>query len=397
MTRRLILADRLVNAVGDGVVRAAAVVVEDGLITWAGRRADLGESVHESAEVLDLGARSLLPGLIDAHVHLGFDGGPAPVETMTGADDEELTALMLSAAGRCLEAGITTVRDLGSRGATGMRVRELLAAGTAPGPRVLAAGRPITTPGGHCWYMGGACADRDGLLAEVDRNHAEGADLIKIMATGGFLTAGTTPGAPQFDEDALRAVVHRAKELGLRVAAHAHGTAGIAMAVAAGVDTVEHCSWVGTGGGLEFDPRVAERMAAQGVSVCPTVNRNARNPHGRLPWGPRAEHIAALHRAGVAVVAGTDAGIEHIPHDDLATGLEILRDAGLTPREVIRSATSVAAAALGIADRTGSIREGLSADLIAVDRDPTADVGALAAPSFVMLRGRPVRLPGPGR
>ncbi|MBC3840287.1 amidohydrolase family protein [Streptacidiphilus sp. 4-A2] len=392
VTRRLILADRLVSAVGDQVIRQAAVAVEDGLITWVGRRDDVGGSGYEQAQVLDLGARTLLPGLIDAHVHLGFDGGSAPVESMTGADDEQLLGLMLSAAGRCLEAGITTVRDLGFRGCArgncSPRGRPPApAAGGGPadhhrGRPLLVHGRGVPRPRQPRRRSG--AQPRRGRRPHQDHGH------------GRFPDHRHRPGAPQFDEGRLRLVVDRANRLGMRVAAHAHGTAGIRMAVAAGVDTVEHCSWVGAAG-LEFDPRVAERMAAQGVFVCPTVNRNARNPEGRLPWDQRAEHIAALHAAGVAVVAGTDAGIEHIPHDGLATGLEILRDAGLGPLEVIRAATSVAAAALGVADLTGSVRAGLSADLIAVDRDPTADLGALSEPSFILLRGRPVRLPHPGR
>ncbi|WP_435122472.1 amidohydrolase family protein [Micromonospora tulbaghiae] len=369
----------------------AAVAVVGRRILWAGPRAELPE-VLRGLDECDLGGLTLLPGLIDAHVHLAFDTGPDPAAALAAVDDTVLLKEMTANAHRHLLAGVTTVRDLGARSFLDVAVARATAADPALGARVVPAGAPITVPDGHCWYLGGACADDDAVADRIRLSHDSGVQVVKIMATGGFLTTRTQPGAPQFGADTLRAVTRLAHRLRLPVAAHAHGTQGIRDAVEAGCDTIEHCTWVGDGR-LEFDRAVVDRMVDLGTVVCPTVNGNARNPSGRIDWRERREHLRELIEAGVPVIAGTDAGIQNIAHGSLVDGLEIMPDFGLTPRQVLRSATAGAALALGLSDTTGRIAGGHDADLIAVGGDPTADLTVLRAPALVVSRGVAVRVP----
>lgn len=384
----LITADRVLTGAGLDLLHRGAVHVVDGTVRRIGPAAELS-SLSSPCTRIDLGDTTLMPGLIDAHVHLGFDAGPDPVSTMRRQDDEEQLALMARNAEDMVRAGVTTVRDLGARGFLDRELAGRIAAGSVRGPRLVTATRPITTRGGHCWFMGGECSGEREVAEAVRRHGAEGADVIKIMVTGGFMTHRTAPGAPQFSRAEVRAAVETAHGLGLRVSGHAHGTEGIAMAVREGVDTIEHCTWVGRQG-LEFDPRTADLMARRGTYVCPTVNRNARNPAGRIDWRQRSRHLAAMRDAGVRLIGGTDAGIEHIAHSAYASGLDIMTDIGMSHREVLVSATSLAAEALGVADRTGSIASGMAADLLAVPGDPLADLSVLGRPTFVMARGQVV-------
>ncbi|WP_052230183.1 amidohydrolase family protein [Streptomyces sp. CT34] len=382
----LVTADRVLAGTGLQVLHHGAVHVADGVIRHIGREADLATLPHPATR-LDLGDATLLPGLIDAHVHLGFDAGPDPVSVMRRQHDDEQLALMARNAASMLRAGVTTVRDLGARGDLDRVLADRIAAGMVPGPRLVTVTRPITTVRGHCWFMGGECANADAVAEAVRRHHDHGADLIKIMVTGGFMTNRTAPGAPQFTRAEVRTAVETAHGLGMRVAAHAHGTEGIAMAVEEGVDTLEHCTWVGRKG-LEFAPHIADLMARRETYVCPTVNSNARNPAGRIDWRQRSRHLAAMRNAGVRLIGGTDAGIEHIAHHAYASGLEIMTDIGMTHQEVLAAATTHAATALGIADRTGNLAPGMAADLLGVAGNPLTDLPALHHPTFVMARGR---------
>ena len=245
---RLYTADALLTSASAEVVHRGGVLIDGGQIVAAGPSEAL-RSTGPGAEVVDLGAVTLLPGLIDAHVHLGLDGSPAPVARMRAETDAEQRILMLNSARQLLQVGVTTARDLGARAFLDIAVRDAIAGGSAAGPRLVTAGRPLTSTGGHCWFMGGECGSADELRRMVRLHHKMGADLIKVMSTGGFMTTGTAaPWFAQFTPAELSAVTGEAHRLGKRVAAHAHGKEGIARAVAAGVDTIEHGSFAGRTG-----------------------------------------------------------------------------------------------------------------------------------------------------
>jgi imidazolonepropionase-like amidohydrolase len=382
---RLYTAAALLPGASADVIRDGGVLVDGTQIVAAGPSGPLRT---QDADVIDLGDVTLLPGLIDSHVHLGLDGGPGPVARMRAETDAEQLILMLRSARELLRAGVTTARDLGARAFLDVTVRDAIARGTADGPRLLTASRPITPTGGHCWFMGGECDSAEELRRMVRLHHKMGADLIKVMSTGGFMTTGSAPWHAQFTLGELRIIAGEAHRLGQRVAAHAHGREGIARAIAARVDTIEHCSFAGADGiyGSDFDPALAEEIAAAGIYVCPTINVHANMMRER--YGPVLEEvIMGLSSRGVQIIAGTDAGIDNCPHGAYVCGLEALAEAGLPARDVLDAATLRAARALGVDDRTGSIEPGKDADLIAVRGDPLRDISALHQVELVVARG----------
>jgi imidazolonepropionase-like amidohydrolase len=376
----------------------ASSVVEQPLVLIDGQRVvsvQAGAQPPAGTEVIDLGPATLLPGLIEAHLHLVFDASEDPVGRLAAAGDGEVLDRMRVAARSCLDAGITTVRDLGDRGYLALRLRDEFAGDVAAGPHVVAAGPPITTPRGHCWYLGGEAEGTDGIRAAV-RAHAErGVDVIKVMASGGNLTPSTHMHQAQYGLGELRAAVEEAHRHGLPATAHAHAPAAIANAVAAGFDMIEHCSFL-TADGIHADPEVIDAIARAGTVISATV--------GRLPGIPPPPRIAALmpqiaalsrqaRDAGIPIVCGTDAGIgPGKPHHVLPYGVAMLAGmGGYSPIEALRAATSAAAQACGVGSRKGRIAPGFDADLLAVDGDPLTDLAALRAVKAVFRSGQQVR------
>jgi imidazolonepropionase-like amidohydrolase len=377
------------DALTDGVI-----AIDGAVISYVGSGLDL-PAEFAGAERRDFPQSTVLPGLIDSHVHLGFDGSPDPVARMMRESDAEQLVLMLHNARQLLGAGVTTARDLGARSFLDVVVRDAIASGVARGPRLLVANRPITGTGGHCWFMGGVADGPEEIRRMVRLHQRSGADVIKLMATGGFLTPGSGPWTAQFTVVEMSAAVDEAHRLGTPVAAHAHGAEGIARAVAAGVDTIEHCSFVTDPGHPiaspldaphRFDPELAAKIADAGIVVCPTVNLKVLEWRSTVKpdWG---SHVTGLRDAGVTLIAGTDAGINNTPHSAYLGGLEGLVDLGMTPAEALAAATSRAAVALGLAGVTGALRAGLDADLLVVDGDPLTDIRALRRSRLIMARG----------
>ncbi|HEY4852410.1 MAG TPA: amidohydrolase family protein, partial [Streptosporangiaceae bacterium] len=228
---------------GDETVTDGAVVIGDRTVDWVGS-AEALPAEYGARPRTDYPSSTIMPGLIDSHVHLGFDGGPNPVARMRGETDEQQLVLMLHSARQLLGVGVTTARDLGARAYLDVVVRDAIAAGLARGPRMVVAARPITVTGGHCWFMGAEADSEDDLRRMVRTHHKHGADLIKVMSTGGFMTTGSAPWYAQFTTAQLAVIVEEAGRVDKPVAAHAHGTEGIRRAVEAGVTTIEHCSFV---------------------------------------------------------------------------------------------------------------------------------------------------------
>jgi imidazolonepropionase-like amidohydrolase len=372
---------------GSQTVVDGAVVLGDRLVSWAGRAQALPEE-YGGLPRTDYPGATILPGLIDSHVHLGFDGGPDPAARMRAETDEQQLVLMLRNARDLLGVGVTTARDLGARSFLAVVARDAIASGLARGPRLVVATRPVTVTGGHCWFMGGEADSEDDLRRIVRTHHKHGADLIKVMATGGFMTSGSAPWYAQFTTEQLAVIVAEARRVDMAVAAHAHGLEGIRRAVAAGVSTIEHCSWVTETNEREFSEPIAAEMAERGIVVCPTINVNA--PYvTELTGITVGEHVRRMWDRGVRIIAGTDAGIDNTPHHQYAGGLAAMVSLlGFSSAEVIAMATTEAAAALGLGAVTGRLAPGYEADLIVVDGDPLADIAALGRLRRVLARGR---------
>ncbi len=366
----------------DGKAREGTLVVDEGLI--AGTGGDAGAST-----TLDVSGCTVLPGLIEGHAHLCFNA-QANWREVFDTDSPARMAMRMAAAGSAmLRAGITTVRDLGAPTELAIEVREAFAVGIVPGPSLLVSGAPITTTGGHCWFMGGEADGELGVRVAVRERVKAGCDWIKVMATGGNMTHGTNTFEAQYQAGELAAIVIEAHRLGRKVAAHAHGAKGIAVAVEAGVDMVEHCTF-SVPGGMDFDPGVAKQMAAKGIVVSPTVSVGFR----RWPDDGRRENRAKILKgvlaAGCRVLMSTDCGIPNVPHEALAEGMSVMEElTGLEAVEVLKLATSGAAQLLELKDR-GVIADGKRADLVVVDGDPTQDLGALERVRYVLKEGEVV-------
>ena len=358
------------------------------LFVSGGRLVERGAAELERIELAGMVA---LPGLCDAHVHLALD----PERREAAQDGTSDSAETMAARARgMVEAGITTARDLGGPAFGALALRDRIARGESLGPRLLCAGQPLTSPKGHCWYWGGEARGPDELRAVVRRQVAAGADWIKVMATGGVLTKGTTPAASQFEQEELDAAVAEARAHGRPTAAHCHGTEGILRAARAGVRTIEHCSFASESGfGAGPDPEVIAEVARAGAWVSPTVNTGFGrffDEHGEpSKFATRmGEVYAGLRGAGARFVASTDAGIPNVAHHRLPVALPIFaRLARLTPVETLRTATSEAAQALGLERETGRLTPGLAADVLVVDGNPLEDLGALLRPVLVLARG----------
>jgi imidazolonepropionase-like amidohydrolase len=394
---RIIRATRVLTGRPGEVIQDGEVAVDGAVIVSVGPRGSAGEP----AEVLELPGHTVLPGLIDAHVHLGFDATVDPVTGRSGESDHHLLLRMAENARKLVSAGVTTARDLGGRGFLDLALRDAIEEGLAVGPHLVAATRPITITGGHCWYMGGEADDEAAIRRVARENLRAGADCLKVMASGGQMTPGAPPSwVAQYTTDQIRAAVEEAAGRGKGVAAHAHAHAAIRSAVEAGVATIEHCSFF-TASGHRYDAELAGLVAASGTYVCPTVHgvfwrlRDSFAPGMIEDW---LSGVVAMREAGVRLIAGTDsgfgsAGVDN-PTDGYVAGLEVFAQAGFGNAEILEMATVRAADACGVGAVTGTLAAGKRADLIAVRGDPLHRIADLRNLALVLVSGRAVTQTG---
>ncbi len=366
----------------------------------------------EGAAVLDLSDKTVLPGLIDCHDHLtidvkkGWEYEPVLHTEIDAAIAGTVFAL------RTLRAGFTTVRNVGDSGGASVSLRRAIDEGLIEGPRLVTAREMLSITGGHGDDLNafrpdlriagvgniesGVCNSPDECRAAVRYQVKYGADLIKIAATGGVLSAGDELGARQFSDDELRAIITEAHALGRKVAAHAHGTAGIKAAVAAGIDSIEH--------GSILDDEAVRMMRERGTFLVPTLMAGeavyTKAKSGQLPaysiakglavWPMMQQSFRKAHEGGVKIAFGTDTGIT--PHGQNAHEFELMVADGMRPMEAIVAATRSAAQLIGRDKDLGTIEPGKLADLAAFDGDPTRDVSILKKPAAVVKGGWPVDL-----
>lgn len=400
----VVLAGQLIDGTGGVPRRNVALTVEDGVIT----RMDAGDQVPRDATVLDLREHTVLPGLINMHAHATLPGDGTPFAEWMQQPDEALLLTAHANVLAALHAGVTTVRDCGGRGTIMFRLREAIRAGIVPGPRLVLSGRALTITGGHCHYFGGEADGPDAMRHAARQLLKEGADFIKIMASGGG-TIGTYPQFPAFEVDELRAAIHEAHKIGKHAACHCIATESIARALDAGADHIEHCTFLAPNARVHYEEALGVRLARAGVHVTATLQVMADLPdglqerHARGETSPAeaqrvtfaaervADHLATighLHALGVPIVAGNDAGWRDTGFDDFCQELAYLARAGLSPLEAIHAATGRAAAACQLAGEVGTVAEGCVADLLAVRNDPLDDLRVLKDPLLVVQAGR---------
>lgn len=398
----------LLDGTGTPGVLDAAIRVESGKVKAVGPAAALAPQPGEYLTEYDFRGLWITPGLIDEHTHLSLPMGEdgRSYEQMALDPDELMVMKGVQNLQRNLAAGVTSVRDNGARNRVGFIIREGIRLGYVPGPRVLACGRPITATGGHFHWCNEQADGEEEIRKAVRRLVHEGADHIKIMASGGG-TAGTIPGRASYSTAELRAAAEESHALGRLTTAHCRAKESMLRAVSAGINLVEHAEFLDADGTARFDPQLAEMMRDAGVWICPTLQASCnwrgvqaleakRDADGlsqseearlgrmheqmsmRLDIFRRMLDAGLMHR----MVSGSDTGGGRLIYD-----LELMVRGGMTPSEVLQAATRVSAEAIGLGDQLGTLAPGRVADLIAVEGDPSEDISALGRVRAVFQAG----------
>ncbi|MBS1489731.1 MAG: amidohydrolase family protein [Bacteroidetes bacterium] len=400
--RTLIHCGSLIDGKNKDLLSQVTIVVEGNKITSV----DKGfTKPGKEDKLIDLSKKTVMPGLIDMHVHLeGETSKDGQVKRFT-QNEADVAFLSTIYARKTLLAGFTTVRDCGGSGVN-ISLRNAINAGTVIGPRVFTAGKAIASTGGHGDPTNGYRRDlmgdpgaKEGVINSpedarkaVRQRYKDGADFIKITATGGVLSVAKDGSGPQFTQEEVNAIVETAKDYGMITAAHAHGAEGMKRAVLAGITTIEH--------GTLMTEEVMDLMKQKGTYYVPTIIAGRSSAeYAKIPGyyhplvvpkalaiGPKIqENFGKAYKRGVKIAFGTDAGV--YPHGDNAKELGYMVEAGMPAIEALLSAMQVNANLLGWADKVGSIEKGKLADLIAVDEDPTKNIAAMLKVSFVMKDG----------
>jgi len=393
-----VTADRMLDVATGRMIASPAIIIQDGVITQVGLKSQL--QVPSAAEVVELPGVTLLPGLIDMHTHLDSDpayGGYTGLEFT----DNFWTVISVPNAKATLDAGFTTVRNVGSGGWTDVALKQAIDAGKIEGPRIVPAGFSFGATGGHCdsTYFPPSFDSKSPYNVDspeegrkrVREVRKYGAEVIKICATGGVFSRNTEPGQQQLSLEEMKAVAEEAHMWGLKVAAHAHGASGIRDAALAGIDTVEHASLIDDEG-IAAAKKMGTYLSMDIYNTDYTQAEGKKN--GVLEDNLRKDReIAEVQRqgfrkalkAGVKMVYGTDSGI--YPHGQNAKQFAVMVRYGATPLQAIQAATLTAADALGKTGKVGVIKTGAFGDLVGVKGDPLSDVTLLEKPAFVMKGG----------
>ena len=400
----LIYAGKLITAENDKQLTDHTIVIEQNKISAV----EAGfKQPSAGDEVIDLRQHTVMPGLMDMHTHFYTQFSPTVYSESFTMNEADLALRGATFAEKTLMAGFTTVRELGDNHHISNALKKAIAKGYVKGPRIFAAGKSIATTGGHADPTNGIAyalmADpgpKDGVINGADdarkavrQRYKEGSDLIKITATGGVLSVAKSGSNPQFTDEELAAIVSTAKDYGMKVAVHAHGKEGMERAIKAGVDSIEH--------GTYMDKTTMAMMKKQGTYFVPTISAgkwaeeksriagffpDLVRPKAATIGGRIQQTFADAYKAGVKIAFGTDAGVYE--HGNNWREFIYMTEAGMPALEAIHSATIEGARLLGVADELGSIKAGKLADIVAVQGDPLQDINLMGKISFVMKAGQ---------
>ena len=400
----ILKAARLIDGNGGPVAEQAAIMLHGDSISQIGTQETVQAPEGATVREVDYGNATILPGLVDSHVHLiGIGDGRAGDELVT-LPDEVLTVQAAQNVRRHLYSGVTTVRDCGAKNRTTFLLRDAVEMGIVPSPRLILAGRPVAIIGGHLSYFGIQATGEDECRAAVRQLIKEGADFIKITATGGS-TRTSFPLRPSFNVDELSAICEEAHKFGRHAAAHCASSQGMANVLAAGIDTIIHGVHKEADGSDVYRPEITEKIAKQGVYVNPTLGgavtriRMLENSSDLTPQQEaeldlmrqasdiRMENVARMVDAGVVMSAGSDTAWGFYQMGDFQTEIEAHAMAGMTNMQAIVSATRDAARSCWIDDSVGTLEQGKQGDVLVVDGNPVDDINALRNVSDVYLAG----------
>ena len=407
---RVILPGKLIDGIGTQPQEGKAVAIQGNSIKWVGSAADAAnlDSNGATKEIMEFPGGTLLAGLFDIHTHTNMPGDGRTGEQINLDDNDEIRLLRSARnAATAIASGVTTMCDCGSWNRTGFALKEGLSAGLVEGPRVLVSGPPLTVTGGHLYYMGGE-ADGVAEVRKMVRNLVkQGADFIKIAASGGS-TSTSDPYRAAYSVDELKAIVYESHNRGRPVLAHCRCTDAINAALDADVDAILHCSFYDNDGQYRYDQETAERLAASEVYLNPTMglgqanrdrliriknerglteDENQRLERSRVSGENSRAQFRALIEAGVKLVGGSDCGWSYYPFGDFQGEVMSLHSAGLSRIDAIHASTRSPALALGIADSIGTVEAGKQADLLVVNGDPAQDLENLRNVDVVFKGG----------
>ena len=368
--------------IGNGEsVEKGAVAINGNIIAFVGETKKIRPSTKD--KVFDISGKSILPGLIDAHVHLCLDGSPDPMTSLLKDSTPQLTLKAAHHARQTLNAGVTTIRDMGGKDYVDLAIRDGIESGLLQGPRMICSGRVVCMTGGHGWQFGREADGTDEVREAVREQLKAGVDFIKLMATGGVMTKGVDPGATQFTLEELLAGVEEARKAGRRTATHAQGTEGIKNSLWAGVNSIEH--------GFFLDDEAVDLMLEMNAFLVPTLNAPYQIIRGGVKRGvPRYavekskavmkshfQSVRRAYKAKIPIAMGTDAGTPFNCHGENLKEMELLVKAAMTPMEAIVATTKIASEVLALEKKIGTLEKGKLADLIVVDGNPLKDIRVL--------------------
>lgn len=391
---KAVVGGRLIDGTGTAPIEDVLVIIEGDRIRSVGQAG--ATPIPRGAEVIDVTGKTVMPGLINCHTHLCMDGGLDPFIAVQHRSATENVLLAAKHAEATLRAGVTTVRDLGGWEGVDLGLKKAISDGLILGPRMLVSGNPLCMTGGTAHYISREVDGPDEARKGAREQLKAGADVVKVMATGGVLTPGTDPGSAQLTYEELGAAVEEAKKAGKLSAAHAHGATGARNAIRAGVDSIEH--------GCFLDGEAIDLMLESGTFYVPTLAPSyeivTRGPEFGMPAfmierAQRASdaHLVSLRRAreaGVRIAAGNDGGTPFNRADNLASELELMVAGGMSCVEALATAHRTAAELLCMAEEIGTVEPGKLADLVVLDADPQADISAVRQVHLVMKAGRRV-------
>jgi len=391
---KALVGGKLIEGTGKAPIEDAVVIIEGDRISNVGE-ADTA-TVPAGAEVIDVTDKTITPGLINCHTHFCLDGSPDPALALEQRSFTENVLVAAKHAEDTLRAGVTTVRDLGGWEGVDLGIKKAINDGLILGPRMLASGKLLCITGGTAHFMGREVDGPDEVRKGAREQLKAGVDCLKVMATGGVLTAGTDPGSPQLTFEEMRAAVEEAENAGVITAAHAHGATGIKNAVRAGVDSIEH--------GFFLDDEAIDLMLERGIYYVPTLATVyeviTKGPEFGIPAfmvekAQRASdaHLDSFRRAreaGICIAAGNDGGTPFNLADNLASELERMVAAGMSCVEALATAHCTAAELLRLDEQIGTVETGKLADLVVLDADPHADISAVRQVHMVIKAGQKV-------
>ena len=391
MTTTILRAEHVLDGLGNAPRSDTVVALEGERISYVGHRAALsnGTDTPELTELSFPGC-TIMPGLIDPHVHLIFSASMDPWGDMGRENDAQLMLRAAKNAAALLRAGVTTVRDCGARNNTIFDFRGAVEMGLAPSPRLLVAGRPVTRTGGHLRQFGGCADGPDEIRKAIRGLFDQGADFIKVPATAGFGSRHLDAYTSAYTDEELSAAVDECHKLGRKITVHVTGTVGALQAVRCGVDSIEHLPMMPSPNRWEFNDELAREVRDRGIYVSATIAAGYRAQQyidagnwavprpGRLGLAERIENMKKLYEAGVQLVTGTDSGARMTAFEEsVALEMETMVGIGMPTLEAISAGTSRAAVAVEMDDKVGSVEVGKYADLLIVRGNPAEDISAV--------------------